>query len=101
MSSIDLNIVQRGLTGNDWTAEKGPITSAQLDKVGEQKVNNGAALNSLPTPFARFFVVSEAYRRCLEEKRDEKNEAGVAYQRLVSDSLDVLELLYYRDSYEK
>lgn len=96
MSSIDLNIVQRGLTGNEWTAEKGPITSAQLDKVGEQKVNNGAALNSLPTPFARFFVVSEAYRRCLEEKRDPANEAGVAYQRLVSDSLDVLELLYYK-----
>ena len=95
MSSIDLNIVQRGLTGNDWTAEKGAITSAQLDKVGEQKVNNGAALNSLPTPFARFFVVSEAYRRVLEEKRDPENESGIAYKRLVSDSLDVLELLYY------
>ncbi len=94
MPSIDLNIVQRGLAGNAWTAEMGAITSAQLDKVGEQKVDNGSALNSLPTPFARFFVVSEAFRRVREEKIDPNKASGLAYQRLVSDSLDVLELLY-------
>ncbi len=98
-TSVDLNIVQRGLTGNDWTQERGPITSAQLDSVGEQKVNNGAALNSLPTPFARFFVVGEAYRRVLAQKRNPQKSSGLAYERLVSDSLDVFEILYYLKYY--
>ena len=94
MSSIDLNIIERGLKSQEWTAEKGPITSADLAKVSEQRTNSSSALNALPTPFARFFVVKEAFRRALEELKNSKKVAGNAYNRLVSDTLDVFELLY-------
>lgn len=94
MSSVDLNIIERGLKGQEWTAEKGPITAGDLAKISEQRTNNSSALNALPTPFARFFVVKEAFRRVLEEVKDPKKIAGDAYNRLVSDTLDVFELLY-------
>lgn len=94
MSSVDLNIIERGLKGQQWTAEKGPITAGDLAKISEQCTNNSSALNALPTPFARFFVVKEAFRRVLEEVKNPKKNAGDAYHRLVSDTLDVFEILY-------
>ena len=96
MSSIDINIIQRGITNNfEWSAEQGHITAADLGKIGEQRTDNCGALNALPTPFARFFVFKEAFRRVLEEKLDPDNKpAGKAYEHLVSNTLDVFELLY-------
>lgn len=94
MSSVELNIIERGLKGQGWTAEKGPITSGDLDKISEQRTNSSTALNALPTPFARFFVVKEAFRRALEELKKPEKSAGEAYSRIVSDTLDVFELLY-------
>ena len=96
MSSIDINIIQRGITNNfEWSAEQGRITAADLGKIGEQRTDNCGALNALPTPFARFFVFKEAFRRVLEQKHDPENKpAGKAYEHLVSNTLDVFELLY-------
>lgn len=94
MSSIDLNIIDRGMRGTEWTAEDVALTAERLDDVLEQKTDNSGALNSLPTPFARFFVAKEAFRRTLEEHSNSKKEAGFAYKQLVSDILDVYELLF-------
>ena len=94
MSRIDLNIVDRGAEGTSWTAEDVALTADSLDKVVEQKTDNCAALNSLPTPFARFFVAREAFRRVMEENMDKNKEAGLAYTQIVSDILDVYELLF-------
>lgn len=47
MSSVDLNIIERGLKGQQWTAEKGPITAGDLAKISEQRTNNSSALNAL------------------------------------------------------
>ena len=96
MSSIDLNIIQRG-TGADfnWSAEYGYITAADMVKISEQRTDKGGSLNALPTPFARFFIFKEAFRRVLEHKNNPKTTAaGIAYERLVSNCLDVYELLY-------
>ena len=96
MSSIDLNIIQRG-TGADfnWSAEYGYITAADMVKISEQRTDKGGSLNALPTPFARFFIFKEAFRRVLEHKNNPKTTAaGIAYERLVSNCLDVFELLY-------
>lgn len=102
MSARDLNIVERGIEGQEWSTQYGKITAKELADVGEQRTNSTSALNALPTPFARFFVVKEAFRRVREEyvsKRNQKNggtikEAGFAYHQLVSDCLDVYELLF-------
>ena len=94
MSRIDLNIVDRGVQGSEWIAEDVGLTSDHLDDVMEQKTDNSGALNSLPTPFARFFVAREAFRRVTEEHINPEKEAGFAYTQLVSDILDVFELLF-------
>ena len=97
MASIDLNIIDRGVQGTEWTPQNTGIQASQLDKIKEYKTDNSGALNSLPTPFARFFVVKEAFRRVAEEKRHPKDTyAGLAYARLVSDCLDIFELLFNR-----
>ena len=94
MAKVDLNIVDRGTNSSEWKAEGTPLQSGDLDKVLEQKTDNSGALNSLPTPFARFFVAREAFRRVNEEKLNPKEGAGFAYTQLVSDILDVYELLF-------
>lgn len=94
MSKIDLNIVDRGVQGTNWIAEDVGLTADHLADVMEQKTDNSGALNSLPTPFARFFVAKEAFRRAMEEHLNSKKEAGFAYKQLVSDILDVYELLF-------
>lgn len=94
MSRIDLNIVDRGVKGTDWIAESTGLTPDHLDEVLEQKTDNCGALNSLPTPFARFFVAREAFRRAMEEHISPQKESGFAYRQLVSDILDVYELLF-------
>lgn len=93
-SSIELNIKDRGVSGSSWTTEGGKITKDDLDFVSEQKTNSNNALNALPTPFARFFVFKEAFRRVLEDRKKGTDNAGMAYKRLVSDCLDVYELLF-------
>lgn len=93
-SSIELNIKDRGVSGSSWSTEGGKITKDDLDFVSEQKTNSNNALNALPTPFARFFVFKEAFRRVLEDKKKGTDNAGQAYKRLVSDCLDVYELLF-------
>lgn len=94
MPRIDLNIVDRGIQGTEWIAQDTGLTAEHLDEVVEQKTDNSGALNSLPTPFARFFVAREAFRRVMEEHGNSKKEAGFAYRQLVSDILDVYELLF-------
>lgn len=94
MPRVDLNIVDRGSQGTTWVAESVALTADSLDEVMEQKTDNSGALNSLPTPFARFFVAREAFRRLLAENINSANEAGFAYRQMVSDILDVYELLF-------
>lgn len=93
-TKVDLNIVDRGIQGSTWVAANEPLKKEQLDKVMEQKTDNSGALNSLPTPFARFFVAREAFRRAMEQYKNNRNEAGFAYNQLVSDILDVYELIF-------
>ena len=100
MASIDLNIIDRGIQGTVWTPQDTGIQATNLDKVKEQRTDNSGALNSLPTPFARFFVVQEAFRRLTEEKRNSTVHAGLAYTRLVSDCLDVFEILFNKKYHE-
>lgn len=90
MATIDLNIVDRSLQGQEWTAEKGAVTSDDLSKVTEQISDHSGAMNALPTPFARFFVFKEAFRRVFREGK----EAGFANTWLVSDCLDLFEILF-------
>ena len=99
---IDLSIVNRATGSTYWVTANGVITPDALADVLEQSTDNASALNSLPTPLARYFVASEAFRR-VGEARNAKlanpnnkklQNAGFAYEQLVSDCLDIYELLF-------
>ena len=99
---IDLNIVNRDTASTYWVTANGVVTPDALADVLEQSTDNASALNSLPTPLARFFVAQEAFRRVSEARSESlaKNipnnlqSAGFAYDQLVSDCLDLYELLF-------
>ena len=99
---IDLSIVNRNTGSTNWVTANGVITPNALADVLEQSTDNASALNSLPTPLARYFVASEAFRRVGEARNlklahpNNKNlqNAGFAYEQLVSDCLDIYELLF-------
>ena len=94
MSSTTLNIKEFGLKQSGWTSEHGNITKDDLKDIKEHRTDSSTALNALPTPFARFYVVEEAFRRLLAERKDPQATAGKAYHQLVSRCLDVYELLF-------
>lgn len=101
--SVDLNICQRGLGDTKWTPRLGVVTKENLDKVKDLRTDNTSAQNALPTPFARFFLVEDAFR-ILTGARKDGTEAGLSYKRMVSDCLDVFELLYnwqYHENHRK
>lgn len=97
---IDLSIVNRSTANTHWVTANGVITPDSLTDVMEQTSDNASALNSLPTPLARFFVAREAFRRVSEARNtnvantQKKAKAGFAYEQLVSDCLDLYELLF-------
>ena len=101
---VDLNIVNRNTGSTNWVTANGVITPDSLTDVLEQTSDNASALNSLPTPLARFFVAREAFRRVAEAKNAntanhgrpnaKHAKAGFAYEQLVSDCLDLYEIIF-------
>lgn len=73
-----------GWNSNPFNAEKNFSSSIQ----------SGLALNAMPTPFARAEVVKQAF-----EVIENFNEAGYTYQQIVSDTLDIIEILFQYELY--
>lgn len=94
MSLVTLSIKEFGITEEGWTSSHGPIKKDDLKDIVEQRTDSSTALNALPTPFARFYVFDEAFRRLLMEKNNPENLAGDAYHALASKCLDVFELMF-------
>ena len=69
----------------------------QLDEDAIQAVESSLALNAMPTPFAREEVVAQAFE-IVNKKGFE--QAGLTYKKLVSDVLDVFEILYHYKLYQ-
>lgn len=95
-TAIELNIINLNTESRDW-ADHGQLDEGAVSRVMEQGTAQATALNSLPTPYARFYVAAEAFRRCHEEYLNPgvvTKEAGRAYRQIVSDVLDVYELLW-------
>ena len=69
----------------------------QLDEDAIQAVESSLALNAMPTPFAREEVVAQAFE-IVNKKGFE--QAGLTYKKLVSDVLDVFEILFHYKLYQ-
>lgn len=69
----------------------------QLDEDAIQAVESSLALNAMPTPFAREEVVAQAFEIVNKKGFD---QAGLTYKKLVSDVLDVFEILFHYKLYQ-
>lgn len=106
-NSIDLNIIDESTGGSNWKTSGTAIEADKLRQVKEQLTSNASAMNSIPTPFARWAVVREAFvlvtadRNAQLQNANAQPQASRAYQQLVSDTLDVMELLFRLHHHEQ
>lgn len=64
-------------------------------------IQSGLALNAMPTPYAREEVVKQAFETMGNQGISiDFDKAGYTYQQLVSDTLDVLEMLFDYELYK-
>lgn len=95
-----LSIVQRQYNMTGWHQSK------QFDVPGIQKVKvdgagKGKSLNAVPSPFARMHLFETAFEMVYQDLINNTNLAGEAYNKLVSECLDVFELIFNWESHIK
>ena len=64
------------------------------------KVQSGLVMNAMPTPFARMEVVRQAFEAISSQGVYDFSGISYAYQQLISDTLDILEILFYYNLYK-
>lgn len=93
-SDIISNVNTGGKTG--WCQN-----NLNIQKDFFSAVESCLALNAIPSPFARIEVVKQAFDAISNSVNNISfNSAGFTYRQLVSDTLDVLELLYEYELYK-
>lgn len=82
---------KKGWCQNDFYPKSGFFSAIQ----------SGLALNAMPTPFARAEVVKQAFNAISDPTIQVSfDTVGFTYQQLVSDALDILEMLYEYELYK-
>lgn len=93
-SDIISNVNTGGKTG--WCQN-----NLNIQKYFFTAIESCLALNAIPSPFARMEVVKQAFDAISNSVNDVTfNNAGFTYRQIVSDTLDVLELLYEYELYK-
>ncbi len=90
----ELNICETGASKNEWSS-CGPINQGMIaGKVKDKSTQNGKALNAVPSPLARLYVVNDAFSMLTYDLLNRTNHCGEVYKFIVSDCLDAFEILY-------
>lgn len=90
---VELNIINRGVVSTEWNKSPGNLTEQLINSISENNTQKTSALNALPTPFARLYIFDNAFR----EVQSLGDRASDSSKQLVSDCLDVFELLFNID----
>ena len=78
----------------DWT-RTGVIAGNLIDNIQENEVNNPSKIGtSIPSPFARMFLFNTAFKMVNARSFSDHHLGGDAYYQIVSECLDLLELLF-------
>jgi hypothetical protein len=90
----ELNICETGASKNEWSS-CGLINQGMIaGKVKDKTTKNGKALNAVPSPLARLYVVNDAFSMLTYDLLNKTSNCGECYKFIVSDCLDVFELLF-------
>lgn len=88
-----LSILDRTHSETGWHKSK-QFDASEISQIKLSNAGNDKSLNAIPSPFARIYLTHAALELVDKDETNNTNIAGEAYQRLVSDMLDVFELLY-------
>lgn len=90
----ELNICATGASKNEWSP-CGPINQGMIaGKVKDKSTKDGKALNAVPSPLARLYVVNDAFSMLTYDLLNKTDNCGECYKFIVSDCLDALEILF-------
>ena len=90
----ELNICATGASKSEWSP-CGPINQGMIaGKVKDKSTKNGKALNAVPSPLARLYVVNDAFSMLTYDLLNKTNNCGECYKFIVSDCLDAFEILF-------
>jgi hypothetical protein len=84
----------------DWTASDRIQPADVRDVMDKTNILTSSAGTSIPTPIARMFLFKTAFEIVAAQVRDNQAESKSIYSGLVSETLDLLELLYKSGSDE-
>jgi hypothetical protein len=95
-----LSILKRQQDKTGWH----PSSQYDIPSVQQIKVDGsgkGKSLNAIPSPFARMHLFETAFEMVFQDLINKTKLAGEAYNKIVSDCLDVFEMLYNWESHIK
>src|SRR5688500_17964449 len=93
MANHKLSILQRTHDKTGWHRS----TQFTDDDIKNVKVNDsksGKSLNAIPSPLARLHLIDAAFSLLYQEELQHSLMVGYANEKLVSDCLDVFELVF-------
>jgi hypothetical protein len=100
MENYKLSILQRTKDQTGWHKSK-KFEDAEIAKIKTLDSRSDKSLNAYPTPLARIHLFDDAFNLVLSDERNGTKYSGEAYKKIVSDCLDVFELVYNWNSHIK
>lgn len=93
MSNFKLSVLQREVKNTAWH-ESSQFVNAKIKEIKIFESRNDKSLNAIPSPLARLHLFDAAFSLVYEDELHKTNYSGMAYKKLISDCLDVFELVY-------
>lgn len=93
MENHKLSILPRSKDQTGWH-NSNKFADSEIAKIKTLDSRSDKSLNAYPTPFARIHLIDDAFNLVLQDERQGTNNSGRAYKKLVSDCLDLFELIY-------
>lgn len=93
MPNYKLSVAQRNHDVTGWNNSI-QFQNDDISNIKVQNSKNDKTLNAIPSPLARIHLFEAAFSLVYQDELRGTNLAGDAYKKLVSDCLDVFELIY-------
>lgn len=88
-----LSVLKREEKASGWSGYS-DFTLSQIKEIKIFDSRSDKSLNAIPSPLARLHLFDAAFSLVFQDESFNTNYSGFAYKKLVSDCLDVFELLY-------
>ena len=93
MGNFKLSVLTRSIDLTGWHKSKN-FDDSDIAKIPTLDSRSSKSLNAYPTPFARVHLIDDAFSLVLNDERYNTKNCSEAHKKLVSDCLDVFELMY-------